>query len=242
MKLFRRNAAGSVSAPSSAVFFFVLLILLTSCEPPGKPESNSEEAAQVADFKTLFGQNCAGCHGENGKNGAVRPLNDPLYLAIIPKQELRKVIENGRAGTPMPAWARSRGGPLDPQQITALVDGIEQTWARPVDVRDAPAYIAGARRGDSDAGKKLFSMNCFMCHGPGAPIGPVTEPAFLSLTTDQGLRASIIAGRPDFGMPNYQHLKLGRGLSDQNITDLVAYLSSLRPASAISEGGERGGR
>ena len=34
------------------------------------------------EFATLYKQNCAGCHGENGKNGAAISLADPVYLAV----------------------------------------------------------------------------------------------------------------------------------------------------------------
>lgn len=209
-----------------------MLVVLTGCEPPGKPKLEATPA-EITDFKTLFSENCSGCHGINGRYGAGRPLNDPLYLAIIPKDTLRNVIEYGRKGTAMPAWARSQGGPLYPKQITALVDGIEQNWAKPVNLHGVavPAYSAGNATGDSTRGKKLFLRDCFMCHGKGAPIGSVTDPAVLALASDQYLRTSILFGRLDFGMPNFRNLNLGRALSDQDVTDLVAYLSSMRPPS-----------
>jgi mono/diheme cytochrome c family protein len=131
----------------------------------------------------------------------------------------------------MPAWARSQGGPLTDGQINALVNGIEQHWAKPASVerRALPSYAATDSSGDAKRGKKLFARDCFMCHGPKAPIGSVTDPAFLELVSDQILRTSIIQGRPDLGMPDYRNLNMGHALSDQDISDLVAYLVSLRP-------------
>ena len=53
------------------------------------------------------------------------------------------------------------------------------------------------------------------------------------------LRTSIIVGRPDLGMPDYRHLKLGKALTDQDITDLVAFLASKRPVnSAVAQSGD----
>lgn len=206
----------------------LLCFLSTGCEPPGKPRDDAENAAP-RDFQTLFSQNCSGCHGENGRDGAVRPLNDPLYLAIVPRSELRRVIENGRDGTSMPAWLQDRGGPLDAQQVATLVDGIEQNWAKPgYKLPDAPSYLASDLKGDPLEGHKLFNKNCFMCHGMGARIGLVTSASFLSLASDQSLRTAVIAGRPDLGMPSYQHLNRGKPLTDQNVTDITSYLSSLR--------------
>lgn len=208
----------------------VLFLLLAGCDPPGKPKPEPPPAQDVTDFATLYGENCAACHGADGKNGPARPLNSALYLAIIPRDVLQKTIENGRPGTAMPAWARSRGGPLTEKQIVALVNGIEQHWAKSASFRHTtlPSY-SGMSNGDPKKGKKLFARDCFMCHGPKAPIGSVTDPAFLQLVSDQVLRTSIIQGRPDLGMPDYRTLNAGRPLSDQDISDLVAYLASLRP-------------
>lgn len=211
-----------------------LILATTGCTPPGKPKTEIVNTREITDFRVLYNQNCQGCHGADGKNGPGRPLNDPLYLAIVPREELIKTVTYGRQGTGMPAWALSQGGPLTDQEVAALVDGIEKNWAKPVDFRGAtpPPYIAGNATGDVDHGRKLFLKDCFACHGQGAPIGPVTDPAYLALVSDQLLRTAIIQGRPDFGMMDYRTLNAGKPLSDQDITDLVAFVASKRPITA----------
>ncbi len=206
----------------------IFFLCIAGC---GKPTKRPVMPADITDFQTLFSENCEGCHGVDGKNGPGRPLNYPLYLALIPKETLQRTIENGVPGTAMPAWARSQGGPLYPKQVTALVNGIEQNWAKNVNLGAAklPPYSAANDPGDAGRGKKLFVRDCFMCHGKGAKAGPVSDPSFLALVSNQGLRTSIIVGRPDLGMPDWRFLNLGRALSDQDIDDLVAYLASLRP-------------
>jgi len=204
---------------------------LVACDPPGKPAQEELLPSAVTDFKILYSQNCSGCHGPNGQKGPGRILNDAVYLAVIPRDALKQVIENGRAGTAMPAWAVSEGGPLTPQQVDALVDGIEN-WKKPVSAppgAELPSYT-GTAPGDAVNGKRLFVRGCFYCHGPGARIGLVTDPSYLSLVSDQNLRTSIIVGRLDLGMPNYRALNAGHALNDQDVSDLVAYLASLRPA------------
>ena len=212
----------------------VAIALVTGCEPPGKPKPEPPSSQDITDFKTLYSENCTGCHGVDGRNGPARPLNDPLYLAVIPKEVLQQTIENGRPGTSMPAWARSQGGPLTAKQITALVNGIEDNWAKPAIFHGVilPSYGGTGDPGDIKVGKKLFAMNCFMCHGQPA-IGSVTNTAFLQLVSDQLLRTAIIQGRPDLGMPDYRSLNRGHALSDQEITDIVAYLASLRPVQPM---------
>lgn len=213
------------------------LLTTTGCEPWGKPDDPEKPAADITDFKTLYGTNCAGCHGADGKYGPGRILNDALYLKVLPREELHKILVYGRAGTQMPPWALKQGGPLNEKQIDALVDGIYQNWGKPVDLHGAelPPYSAPVESGDPTAGKKLFARNCFMCHGPGAKVGLVTSPSYLQLVSNQMLRTSIIVGRSDLGMPSYLNLKAGRPLANQDISDLVSYLASLRPAGAVPD-------
>lgn len=222
----------------------MLLLGVAGCDPPGKPKPVPPSSQEITDFRILYGENCAGCHGADGKNAPGRILNDPLYLAVIPREELQKTIENGRPGTAMPAWLIDNGGPLTQKQVNALVDGIEKNWAKPEQFQGAalPAYSAAGEQGDAARGKKLFLRDCFMCHGQGAAVGPVTDRSYLTLSTNQLLRTSIIVGRPDLGMPNYRALNMGHALANQDIADLVAYLASLRPeapneAQHINENG-----
>jgi cytochrome c oxidase cbb3-type subunit III len=211
--------------------WMAMLVYAMGCDPPGKPKPVPPASTDIMDFATLYGESCAGCHGADGKNGPGRILNDPLYLAVIPRETLQATIENGRPGTAMPAWSQANGGPLTSKQVAALVDGIEKNWAKPENFQGAtlPSYSAGNEQGDAGRGKKLFLKDCFMCHGPGAPIGVVTNRSYLELSTDQLLRTSIIVGRPDLGMPDYRALNMGHALANQDIADLVAYLGSMRP-------------
>lgn len=216
-----------------------LVLALAACDPPGKPKPVPPSSRDITDFTTLYGENCAGCHGIDGRNAPGRILNDPLYLALIPRAELVNIVTNGRPGTPMPAWSTDQGGPLTPKQITALVDGIESRWAKPQQFQNGsllPYAAAQGEQGDPARGKKLFLRDCFMCHGPGARIGPVTDPSFLGLSSDQFLRTSILVGRPDLGMPDYRFLNMGHALAAQDVADLTAYLGSLRPAEQLSAG------
>ena len=49
----------------------------------GRPAKDSETLApdEIVDFKTLYAENCAGCHGAEGRGGAAIALGDPVYLA-----------------------------------------------------------------------------------------------------------------------------------------------------------------
>jgi cytochrome c oxidase cbb3-type subunit III len=214
----------------SFVFAGLLLLGGLACRRPETAVLDKD----VMDFKVLFQQNCSGCHGAEGYEGPGRNLNDKEYLALIPKETLRSVIENGRPGTAMPAFALNKGGPLYPLQVTALVEGIEREWAKPVNFAGVtpPPYSGDGETGNPESGKALFQKTCFRCHGSGAPIGLVTEPEYLNLVSDQWLRTSIIAGRSDLGMQDWRNVRSGEPLSNAEVADLAAYLSSLRPAKS----------
>jgi cytochrome c oxidase cbb3-type subunit 3/ubiquinol-cytochrome c reductase cytochrome c subunit len=58
----------------------LLVALLTGCSVrlPGQPtEAERWRApAEINDFNQLYTQNCAGCHGVDGRLGAARPLRN----------------------------------------------------------------------------------------------------------------------------------------------------------------------
>ena len=105
----------------------LLAALTTGCDPPGKPNPADRPLLpdQVVSFDQLFATNCVGCHGVNGKRGPAPPLNNPLFVAIMPKDDLLNVIRHGRSGTPMPPFAQEWGGTLTDEQIATLA-----AWAK----------------------------------------------------------------------------------------------------------------
>ena len=63
----------------------VLGAMLFGCASPhGQPRKDSEILApnEILGFGTLYAENCAGCHGAEGRGGAAIALADPLYLAV----------------------------------------------------------------------------------------------------------------------------------------------------------------
>jgi mono/diheme cytochrome c family protein len=227
-----------------------LLLALTGCGQPafvGAAKGNfplvenSERPEDVKDFTQLFEQNCQGCHGANGRNGGAPPLNDPLFLAIVPEEVLRDTISNGRKGTLMPPFARSQGGPLTDEQVTILVRGIHEPrkvndWPREKPPDNVPDYRLG-KPGDAKNGEMVFDVACSSCHGPngkGGDAGALRDPSFLALISDQELRRIVITGRPDFGMPNYKTRQNPSftPLTNQDVADVVALLASWRKGEA----------
>jgi mono/diheme cytochrome c family protein len=215
----------------------LMALVLAGCETaPGRPAPGSEPIPpdEVADFDYLFSENCAGCHGAEGKGGAAIPLNDPVYLAIADDDLLRRVASKGIAGTSMAAFAQSAGGRLTGRQIDIIVSGIRARWAKPEVLRVAnPPPYSDASPGDAKRGAEVYSTYCSSCHGPGGKGGPkgssIVEGSFLALLTNQELRTLVIVGRPDLGAPDWRNNVPGKPMTAQEISDVVAWMASQRP-------------
>ncbi len=238
MKL--RNIALTVSGGISSLLACALVLLISGCKAPGKPIANSEEARpeQVLDFPTLYKQNCAACHGESGRNGASISLSNPVYLAFAGTANIQRVISQGVPGTMMPPFGQNAGGSLTDQQVTVLAQGVVKAWSNPNVLHgQTPPPYATSLQGNPEAGQKAFSASCAQCHGSsaegmttakGAHVGSLVDPAYLALVSDQSIRSNIVAGRSG-EMPDWQsHVGETHALSDQEITDIVAWLTSHR--------------
>jgi len=214
------------------------LVMLAACGTPDhEPQTNSEAVApsQVLDFSTLYAQNCAGCHGAQGRGGAAIALANPVYLAIIDETTMRNIVAKGVRGTSMPAFAQRSGGMLTEQQIEVITSGIFSRWGskQVLDGANPPSYAAKAA-GNADRGQLVFGTYCASCHGSeggGTPRGSaITNDSFLALVSDQELRTIVITGRPELGAPDWRGNIPGRPvpMTDQEITDVVAWLASRR--------------
>ena len=121
------------------------------------------------------------------------------------------------------------------EQVATLVAGI-RAWARPDALGGAaPPPYAGAA-GDPARGAAVFAAACASCHGAGGTGGPkagsLVDGSFLGLVSDQALRTAVIAGRPDLGHPDWRG-ETGKSapLTNEQVSDVVAWLVSQRPAN-----------
>jgi mono/diheme cytochrome c family protein len=222
--------------PMWALLAPVLLSLAACSDLPGRPAANSVpvDPDSVTDFKTLFKQNCAGCHGEEAKGGAALAIGDPVYLAIVDDDTLHKIVTHGIAGTSMPAFAKSAGGMLTADQVDAIIRGIRQAYSQPNAVAGViPPPYATSQPGNATRGAAVYQTFCASCHGPEGEGGPkassIVNGSFLALLTDQELRSLVIVGRPDLGAPDWRNNVPGKPMSPEEISDVVAWLSAQRP-------------
>ena len=215
----------------NAILSFISLTLVMSlgCHRRIGPPNDQEELMRpedVVSFDRLYKQNCSACHGDNGSGGPALDLANPNYQALVDDASLRRWITNGMPGTQMPAFGESAGGFLTPQQVGTLVGGMRSRWAHADQkVHDMPTY-SSSTIGAAEQGRQIFQVSCSSCHQQGQQ--KITDTSYLALMSDQSLRTIVIAGRPDLGQPDWKHVQPGQPLTNQDVSDIVAYLHSLR--------------
>jgi len=217
------------------------LLAIAGCDLPGKPTAADivRRPSDNLDSVALYNQNCAGCHGAEGKLGPAPPIGDPVYLAIVDDDTLRQVISKGRPGTPMSAFAESAGGMLTGKQVDAIVQGLRKRWGKSDVLQGVtPPSYAAKGAGNPQQGAAAFATYCASCHGKNGAgsdkVGSIVNSQYLTLITDQGLRTITIIGRPDFNAPDWRGNVPGHPMTDQEITDVVAWLASQRPAGVTT--------
>jgi mono/diheme cytochrome c family protein len=120
---------------------------------------------------------CARCHGPDGEGGEIP--NDPdgrsapslRTAALANKLKVNPnyvhlavsyggVVVSGNVNSPMPAWSSTVGGPLNEQQVEAVVALVE-SWAEEA-AGEAPEEVEDT----VEAGAQVFSSaGCATCHG-----------------------------------------------------------------------------
>ena len=233
---------------TASLLLCALALCGTGCgSAPGRPGNGAEVSRpeEVLNFATLYGQNCASCHGEKGTNGAAISLANPVYLAAAGGANIQRVTSEGVNGTMMPGFAKSAGGMLTDKQIDALTQGMIDAWGKAAALGgQTPPVYASTSSGDATQGQAAFKAFCAQCHGvdgTGAAstnmrTGSLVDPAYLSLISDQGLRSFMIAGQPEQGMHDWRsHQGAGGGhaLTDREIADIVAWIAAHRPATPV---------
>lgn len=180
----------------------------------------------------LYAQNCAVCHGADGRGGVGVPLALPSFLPSVSDDFLVATIRHGRPGRVMPAFAH-----LGDDRIKAIVGHLRGWMPAGSTVVSLPAQ---AVRGDVQRGKALFAERCAVCHGSNGAGGhgtgvtfsrprdlPIIAPAlnnpgFLAAASDQMIKSTLMHGRD--GTPMVSFLK--QGLTERDIDDVVSYVRS----------------
>ena len=90
--------------------------------------------------------------------------------------------------------------------------------------RARPVMRGGAGRCSRRTARRVTASD-----GQGARASSIVDGSYLALVSDQGLRTTVIAGRPELGAPDWRGNVPGRTMTSQDISDVVAWLSAQRP-------------
>lgn len=183
----------------------------------------SRDPEAMATARSLFANDCAACHGSDGRGASGFPnLTDNVWLYGNEPDTLLATIGNGRMGV-MPAWQAVLGD-AGVNEVVAYVLSLE-----------------GRTGGSAEmvqAGAQKFGTYCVACHGPdgkgnhvlGAP--DLTDQSFLYGGDEATLRATVANGRQG-QMPAFNGL-----LGPDRVRLMAAYVLSL---SAGQGNGAAGG-
>jgi mono/diheme cytochrome c family protein len=242
-----------VFAMVALVEAFLLLIAYGANEPFRQTEAkaNQLEIGQENGAHTYV-QYCMACHAVGGKGYLEnvdlpgKPLNRPDLQSTDPDEHkaavklIYQTVENGRAGTDMPAWGNVNGGPLNYAMINEIVDMITGgRWELVEDVVKQTGAVVPTESPITDpveAGKRIVTQGpCAACHTVSntpaqGKVGPQldgiatrTIAGVLPFSTDNVKKwvTNPPANKPGTAMPPYQ-------LKDQYLDAIAAYLSTLR--------------
>lgn len=185
-------------------------------------EELAHDPAALAIGRNLFANNCAACHGSDGRGGSGFPnLTDQDWLWGGSPELIEASISGGRMGVMAP-WQEVLGE-----------QGVDDTTAYVMSLSGREAA-----KGNAEAGAVHFNSYCIACHGVdgkgnsavGAPN--LTDNIWLHGGSMGAIRATIAAGRQN-NMPA-QADRLG----ELRIKLLAAYVQSLgETAPALAAAG-----
>ncbi|MGY3453801.1 cytochrome-c oxidase, cbb3-type subunit III [Bradyrhizobium sp. USDA 4353] len=172
--------------------------------------------------KTVFGDNCAACHGTGAAGAKGFPnLNDDDWLWGGSLEQIQQTLLYGvRSGHPKTRegqmLAFGKDGVLKPAEIVTVANYVRELAGLPT------------RQGyDAKAGAKIFAENCAACHGDNAKGNPevgapnLTDKIWLYGSDEPTLIETITNGRAGV-MPAWE----GR-LDPTTIKAMAVYVHSL---------------
>ncbi|WP_257168953.1 cytochrome-c oxidase, cbb3-type subunit III [Bradyrhizobium sp. SRS-191] len=172
--------------------------------------------------KTVFGDNCAACHGTGAAGAKGFPnLNDDDWLWGGSLEQIQQTLLYGvRSGHPKTRegqmLAFGKDGVLKPAEIITVANYVRELAGLPT------------RQGyDAKAGAKIFAENCAACHGDNAKGNPevgapnLTDKIWLYGSDEATLIETITNGRAGV-MPAWE----GR-LDPTTIKAMAVYVHSL---------------
>jgi mono/diheme cytochrome c family protein len=191
----------------------------------------------------LYAENCVTCHGDFGEGGInparagdiIAPISTAEYLTTRDDATLRLIIAAGQPNFGMSPFGIAFGGPLDDDDIDAIVVFM-RAWEANPPVEFPPDIPSSAV---ASTGTEIFAEICSQCHDPRSEnfVGiTLREPAFRENNTPQDIFDTINLGHEATAM-----IAWGAILSGDQITELVEFILRLpiqEPVEVPPEAGE----
>ena len=175
------------------------------------PAALMANSAAMETAGRLFRQNCAMCHGSDGRGAKGFPnLADDDWQWGGSHEQIMATLNNGRVAA-MPPWA----GPLGEEGVAQVVAYVLQLSGQAAD-----ANLAAA-------GQSRFQMFCVACHGMDGEGNPVlgapnlTDDIWLYGGTAEDIEYALRNGR------NGQMPAFGEQLTEERRKLLAAYVQKL---------------
>ena len=177
-----------------------------------------KDAGAMGIGERLFANNCAACHGSDGRGSKGFPnLADTDWLGGTGADYIAKMIKEGRTGV-MPPMAAAVGTPEDVKNVAHYVLSLSGS------AHDSVA---------ASLGKAKFAA-CAACHGPdgkgnqalGAPN--LTDKVWLHGFGEQAIVRMVNEGKTNVMPPQ------GRLLTPEQVHVLSAYVLNLSQATAVA--------
>jgi len=160
----------------------------------------------------LFAENCTACHGQFGEGGPnpvlagylISPISTTEYLGTRDDATLKSIISQGQPNQGMNPFGSAYGGPLEDDQIDALVAFMRSWLENPPEVTPPkapttvppPAQAGGAPRESTFlAGvMPVLEARCQVCHNPGTKLGGWDASTYDSVMTSGDHSPVVVPG------------------------------------------------
>jgi mono/diheme cytochrome c family protein len=199
----------------------------------------SSQGTSVGLGQELFDNNCVQCHGDFGEGGPnparsgdiIAPISTSEYLKTRDDITLKSIISQGQPNFGMSPFGLEFGGPLDVNDIDALVSYI-RSWENnpPVDLPPEVEFTTVAL-----SGSEIYQDICAQCHGLDATgdVGPsLRDPNFRQNNSADDIFTSVSEGHPATAM-----IAWGDILSSEQIQDLVNFILELPESESGADSG-----
>jgi sulfur oxidation c-type cytochrome SoxX len=196
---------------------------------------------------------CARCHGEKGDgNGTVawyidpspRDFTRPDFMNTKPRDRFVHSIQEGVAGTSMPAWGKA----LDDEQVNGVLAYVLQTFTREPEKSLKPRNLPDRNPVTTSSasvahGEQIFLQRCTGCHGRKADgKGPnsgdilphprnLRNSWFVARLGDRRMMESILYGVQGTAMPSW----IDYGFTQQDAGDIMNFIRSLNPKAGSQQ-------